>query len=130
MIRARPLFAPAVAVLPCLASAPAAAMDTVWCSDDGTLYLPTEEMSTRLGFNEHTICGAETPIMPALEGGQIWLGQVECRNVYVVEVHDDGSVETEEIEHITQVLTIARDGAEVAVTYPDGVVARYQACGY
>lgn len=129
-MRARPLLAPAVAVLPCLTAVPAMALDTAWCGDDGTLYLPTETDSTQLGFNEHTICSSDTPIMPALEAGQMWSGQVACRNVYVVAVQDNGSVETEETALVTQALTIARDGAEIAVTFPDGVTARYQDCGY
>lgn len=129
-MRARPLLVSAVALLPCLAAAPAVALDTVWCNEDGTLYLPMQAMSTRLGFNDHTICGSETPIMPVLDSGQVWSGQVECQNVYVIEVHDDGSVETEEIAHVTQMLSFAWDGAEIAVTYPDGVTARYQDCGY
>jgi len=77
-----------------LAASPALAdLGEPWCDADGARMWIDADVG--VWFNEHTRCAAD-PLPPA-DIPDLWQARLDCVNIYVTEVHDDGTVETEEI---------------------------------
>lgn len=84
-----------------------------------------------IGFNEHTLCTTETPV--TLDGANTWMGGIDCNNVYVLSVNDDGTVETHEmpipeLNHLT--LHLVAEGELNVIMGEERVVIPYALCDF
>jgi hypothetical protein len=78
-------------LIPAVGNAGADSFNGSWCDAETRLYVAAD----RIGFNDHTLCTSAVPVV-ADAAGQ-WSGAIQCTNVYVTSVADDGTVETFEM---------------------------------
>lgn len=98
-----------------------------WCTQSERMYIDAQG----IGFNEHTLCTTETPVV--LDGTDTWTGGITCANVYVTAVNDDGSIETHDmpLPELTGI-TLHLVGAEElnVIMGGEGTVIPYSRCDF